>query len=149
MLCCCFRRLSKGEVDESDTSSSVGLDDTPVVTGLKVENKLLNRALKKALAREHELMAREREAVAALSWLEGLGYACVPCNGHQSAFALVDPWPTARYVERFRNTSHFDDIVCRPRETLRCVPPPWRWDVRRRRNRTELDNLVCNTNRKM
>ena len=101
---------------------------------------------------------REREAVAALSWLEGLGYACVPCNGHQSGFDLLEPWPIARYVERFRNTTHYDDIACRPRERLRCIPPPWRaaasgWLSRHsaslRRNRSELDNLVCNITRNM
>ena len=64
---------------------------------------------------------RSAEARSALEWLESLGYACVPCwrahqapAGHQARGA----WPIARYVDHFRNRSLWDDVACRPLETL-------------------------------
>jgi hypothetical protein len=63
---------------------------------------------------------RESEAHDALVWLESLHYACMPCwrSSAGSRQEMDGQWSISRYVAHFRNSSRYDDVVCRPRELV-------------------------------
>lgn len=69
---------------------------------------------------------RLREAREALTWLEALSFKCVPCGhyGWSERFGAAGAearWDVAHFVEQYRNTTWYDDIVCQPLGRLKCA----------------------------